>query len=325
MPIKLNHLKGIVLCLIIALLAKWINKALAIGAVTLAILIGMIIRNTIKLPTSFTPGIVFSEKKILSLAIICLGVNLNYTVIQNLGFQTVLMIVTTLTITLLTAILLGRRLGFSSKMSWLIGIGSGVCGSAAIAASEKIIDANEADVGLSIASINFLGTLGLFALPFLGTALFQNNHASSGVLIGNTLQAVGHVVASGFALGPAAGQTALIVKMVRVLMLTPLIFVLIALFSKRTSKTTNKKLNVPFFIVGFVLFSLIPTFKLLPGDIIQIISQTGKYLLMIAMAGIGLKITFSNLLKQGKEAILLGSLVFLVQIAMSGLAVYFLF
>lgn len=326
MAIKPNIIAGLILCVVIGLLAKWLNQSITIGSVALAILLGILIRNVIKLPSSFTPGIIFSEKKILSFAIVLMGVNLNYTVLKHLGFKSLALIVIALTLTILVAVILGQVFKFNSKLAWLIGIGSGVCGSAAIAATEKIIDANETDVGLSIASINFLGTLGLFGLPILGTTLFHDNHMQSGILIGNTIQAVGHVVASAFLLSPEAGQTALVIKMARVLMLTPLVFLLIAFCAKKASSKTKKKTaGIPFFIIGFVLMSLIPTFNLLPESAIKIISQTSKYALMVAMAGIGLKITFASILKEGKAALLLGVLVFAFQIALNGIAIWALF
>jgi uncharacterized integral membrane protein (TIGR00698 family) len=135
------------------------------------------------------------------------------------------------------------------------------------------------------------------------------------------LQAIGQVVAAGFSVDEIAGQTATIVKMGRILMLTPLIFTLIFIFSRKNTGATEgektKKIGIPLFIVGFTVLSLVPTFGLLSDSSIQVISNIGRYALIIAMAAIGLKISFASILKDGKKALLIGSLIFIVQIVFS--------
>lgn len=257
-----------------------------------------------------------------------MGVNLNFQILRELSYKTGLLILAGMSVTILSSIFLARVFKFSGEFALLLGIGSGVCGSSAIAATEQLVGAKEEEVGLSIAIVNFLGTLGIFLLPFIGSTIFNFSGINSGILIGNTLQAVGQVTAAGFSISEVTGQTATIIKMGRILMLTPIILMFV--FSNKISGNATKSKgaktrSIPLFIVGFILFSLIPTFGLLSDENIKLISVISKHALIVAMAGVGLKITFANIIRDGKGALQMGSLVFVLQIIFSTSMVYILF
>jgi len=316
---------GIALCIAIGLAALWMTDYIPIGTVTIAIIVGMIVGNTAKLDGRLTKGIKFSEKQVLAFAIALMGVNLDYLILKELGYQAILLVIVGIAVTVGTSVVLARLFKLDTRLALLLGIGNGICGSSAIAATEQIIGAESKDVGLSIAIVNFLGTIGLFLLPVVGTAVLHLNDINAGLLIGNTLQAVGQVVAAGFSVSDLSGQTATIVKMSRILMLTPVIFILITIFARRNTSSGGtgkaKTQTVPLFIVGFILFSLIPTFHLLPQAYVAILSQASHYALIVAMAGIGLKTTIASILRDGKSALLIGSLTFAVQIIFSSSAI----
>jgi len=150
----------------------------------------------------------------------------------------------------------------------------------------------------------------------------------SAFLIGDTLQAIGQVVASGFSINANVGHTATIIKMMRILMLTPVVLGLIVVFhQRRKNNNTNsfQKESFPFFIIGFILMSLIPTFQLLPKNWINVVGKASHYFLVIAMVGIGLKVSFSSILKNGKKALLVGGLVFLFQVLFGIILIEMLF
>jgi len=315
---------GVLLCTLIGALATWVATYVPIGAVATAIIFGILIGNLTTLKSSFTPGISFSEKHILSVAIALLGVKLNFQILSELGYKSILLVVCALGLTLVTSLLLAKLLKFDRKFALLLGIGNGVCGSSAIAATEKIMGTSEEEVGLSVAIVNFLGTLGIFLLPFIGKFVLGLSDVNAGVLAGNTLQAVGQVVAAGFSISDSAGQIATIIKMTRILMLFPLVLILIFVFSgnKIRGQQKVKQPPVPLFIIGFVLFSLVPSLNLLPVEQIKILGHISHYALVIAMAGIGLKIKFQSILRDGKSALTIGALIFTVQILFSSVAVY---
>jgi uncharacterized integral membrane protein (TIGR00698 family) len=309
------------LCALIGVLAVFFADSVPLGAVTLAIILGIAVGNITSVGSSLGKGIDFTERRFLPFAIALMGVNLNFLILTELGVKSILIIVAAMGVAIFSSIALGRIFNFDSKFALLLGIGNGVCGSSAIVATEQIIGAKKEDVGLSIAIVNFLGTIGIALLPLISSVLLELNSINSGLLIGNTLQAIGQVVAAGFSIDEIAGQTATIVKMGRILMLTPLIFTLIFIFSRKkvapAEGKKTKKIGIPLFIVGFTLLSLVPTFGLLSESSIQLISDIGRYALIIAMAAIGLKISFASILKDGKKALLLGSLIFIVQIVFS--------
>ncbi len=321
-PSKLGSLfkkygSGIGLCLAMGIVAKFLAISIPIGAVALAIIMGIIIGNLGRPGPAFVAGIGFCEKHILSFAIALMGVKLDFTILRNLGYESVLLVISGVIFTLSSALVAGKLFHLDRKFALLLGIGSGICGSSAIAATEKIIGNSEEEVGLSVAIVNALGTLGIFLLPFMASMVLGFSDLNSGLLVGNTLQAVGQVVAGGFAISDVAGQTATIIKMTRILMLFPVVFFLIFVFSKQTRTDHINKPKIPGFIVGFILFSLVPTFNLLPGRWISLLGKSSHIALIVAMAGIGLKITFQSILQNGKSALATGGLIFLLQIIFS--------
>jgi uncharacterized integral membrane protein (TIGR00698 family) len=314
---------GIVLCVAIGLLAVFVGSYLPVGAVVVAIILGIIVGNTIKLKDVFKGGITFCEKHVLSLAIAMMGINLNFMILQKLGFKSIVLVVCAMLVTILTALLLGKIFKLNKTFAILLGIGNGVCGSSAIAATEKVIGAKEEEVGLSIAIVNFYGALGIFIIPFVAKVICNFDYFNSGILAGNTLQAVGQVVAAGEFIGGVAKEIATIVKMTRILMLLPIVFILIFCFKQNNSSKDNiKKPKIPLFIIGFVFFSLLPTFGLVSAEQVKIIGKISSYLLIVAMSGIGLKITFRSILNNGRLALLIGGFIFLVQIVFSSVAIW---
>ncbi len=319
----MDKLAGIILSVIIAVVAVVISQFLPIGSVALAIIVAAIFANIVSIPKKFDAGITFSEKTLLAWAIALMGINLNFSVLESLGFSTIFIIIIALVATILFAVLLGKLLNFEKHFALMLGIGNGICGSAAIAATKNIIGLNQQNTALSVAIVNFLGTVGIFVLPAIG-AMLSFSDVQIGVLIGNTLQAVGHVVASGFAVNETVGQSSTIVKMGRVLLLTPVLFVLIYVMFKNKANThasSNIFSQIPLFIVGFVVFSIVATLQILPENIEHLIAQTSKYLLLLAMSAIGLKISFKHIKEHGGKALTIGTYIFIFQIVFSSVLI----
>ncbi len=325
MTFKVN-ITGFLVCTLLASLATYVSAFIHIGAVSNAIILGFIIGNILKLPANTKKGIDFCATNILSVAIAFMGLKLNFLILQELGFKSIAFVVMALIITIITALVLGKIFKLNSSLALLLGIGNAVCGSSAIAATEKIIGAKEEDVGLSIAIVNFLGSIGIFLVPFLAVHLFKMNELHSGMLIGNTLQAVGQVVAAGFSISDSAGQVATIIKMARILMLLPLFFVLIPLYrNKQVMEISDvKKPGIPLFIIGFIFCSIIASSDILNQKMIIFGNQFSHILLMVAMAGIGLKIKIQSILQNGFNALLTASLIFIIQLLFSSLILYLL-
>ena len=313
MKILKSYFKGLILSIIIAVVA-WLSAfIIPIGSVAIAIILGVIVGNLVKLDGSYSMGITYSEKTLLGYAIALMGINLDFGVLAALGLKTILIVILGMVVTIYSAVLLGRLLGVDKKFALLLGIGNGVCGASAISASAPVVKADKHSIGISIAIVNLLGTFGIFLVPFIAFS-FGLNEIDAGILVGNTLQAVGQVTAGGFSISHDAGVSATAVKMGRVLLLTPLIFILIYMFHVKSSDENIKGAKVPRFIIVFVLMSLVSSFGLVSDEIKAIISNASHILLIVAMAAIGLKIHFSSIKSDGKVALKLASIVFAIQI-----------
>ncbi len=316
--------KGILLTFFIALLAIYISQFIEnLGGVTLAIILGLIIGNVFKISKDYSSGIKFVEKKVLALAIMLMGLKLEINVLKELGLSSIIMIITMVAITILTGLIVGKLFGLNKKFSLLIGVGNAICGSSAIAASAPVIGNTEEEIGLSISVVNLLGTIGIFLLPFITTLLGFDN-TNSGLMIGSTLQATGQVVAAGFSINELVGKVATIVKMGRILTLGPVVILLSFLYfrQKDNSIKTKSKIKIPPFIIGFLIFSIISSLKIMPDYFISTLKNFSSILLTIAMAAIGLKIKISTLFDQGPKALLVGITIVIIQITTATLLIF---
>ena len=305
---------GLLLISIIAVLSFFISHYISIGVVAIAILLSMIVANTRSLDIKYQKGINFAQKSLLSFAIALLGIKLDFSILLSLGFKTIFIIIIGMIITIYSAVIIGKRLGIDAKLSALIGIGNAVCGSSAIAATSPILKANKETIGISVAIVNLLGTVGIFLLPFIAF-IFHFNNIDSAILIGNTLQAVGQVTASGFGVNEIVGVGATTVKMGRVLLLTPLVLGLIYFLPKSDGIKTKAK--VPLFIIFFIIFSLISSFSLVSDNIQNIIGNISHISLLLAMSGIGLGIRFNGIGSKAKDGLKLAIIVFAIQITLT--------
>jgi len=314
----MKKIYGILLSLGIALLSMVLSGLVPIGSVAIAIILGAVFGNSIKIPSKFNEGITFSEKILLAIAISLMGIHLDFNVLGELGFNTILIIIISLVSTLFFTVYLAKKKGFDKDLGLILGIGNAICGSAAIAATKDIVKLNKDKAALAIAIVNLLGTVGLFVLPFIGILLGLSD-VEIGILLGNTLQSVGHAVAAGFGVNETVGQSATIVKMGRILLLTPVILWLIYIVSKENAKKreNTNKFQVPSFVLGFIFFSLLATTGILPQAIEEGIAFICKMTLLVAMSAIGLKISFKAIKESGWDAFVFTGYIFKFQILLS--------
>jgi len=207
----------------------------------------------------------------------------------------------------------------------MIGIGNGVCGSSAIAATSGVAKVNSNDIGISIALVNLMGTIGIFLAPALAHLLGFTD-IQAGIYTGNTLQAVGQAVAAGFSISPEAGHYATVVKMGRVLLLVPLVLILIYIAKREHTKSSDEvaakaKVGVPSFILWFVGFSVVASLGWLPKEVEAYISTVSHYITLIAMSAIGLMIHFGTIVKSAGTAFKVSSLLFALQLIFSALLI----
>jgi len=310
-----------------------------IEPVMMAIVLGMIVSNARALPKVLQPGLKFSVKKLLPLGIVLLGARLNFREMVKVGADGLLLSIVETVVALLLLYILTRLLRLPHKLGVLLGIGTAICGGTAIVATAPVIEAEEKDVAFSVATVTLLGLIAMFTMPFIGHFLALNSK-QFGLWAGLAIHQTPQVVAAGFAYSPEAGQTATIVKLARVCLLAPVVFLVGLVYARQKLKNTGvreqKHINYvhlfPMFVLGFLAMALLKTGGLLPdltfhiekvwflngGDhtasLAGVFEQISKILITISMAGVGLETKFSAMRQTGMKP-LVASLVAVVILA----------
>lgn len=315
-PIRL-HISGITLCTATAALAMMVaSQSSTVGAATLAILAGVAITNAIKIPASLKPGVGICEKKMLELAVVLMGLQLQFDLLMNAGRIALITIATALGSAFVVTWFICQFSKGHKIPAIFLGIGTAICGSSAIAAATPLFPAHKDTAAFSIGTINLLGIFGLFGLPFLAETLGFGTEETA-ALIGGSLQAVGHVAAATLPLGEAVSQLAIPIKMGRVAMLAPTLIIMVTLFrSNQTDTQSTKTLKFPWYLYGFVLTALIGLTGLLPVTINHGLNSAGDMLLNIAMVAIGLQLRLAKIKDKLSSTMLTACAIWSVQITL---------
>ena len=219
-------LPGFIVSIIIALVSMSISNIIPrIGAATIAILLGIIVGNLFLNQKIFQSGYKFSESNLLSYSIVLLGGTLSISKLIDLGFNGIIFVIIQMTITIVGALYIGKKLGFDQNFRMLMASGNAVCGSSAIAATAPVIEANDTDKGISITVVNVTGIFLMFLLPIISGFLYNYETTQTSAMIGGTLQSVGQVVASGAMVNEEVKDLATIYKIVRVILLIAVVFI----------------------------------------------------------------------------------------------------
>lgn len=303
-------LPGIVLAVVIALPAYLIGTLFPIvGSPVLGILSGMLLSSFWRRPVLFDDGIKYTSKKVLQYSVVLMGFGLDLFNIIKVGGQTLELLIFTLAAAFLTAYIAGKLLRIEGKIQTLIGVGTAICGGAAIAAAAPVIDANEKEVAHAISTIFLFNVMAAFLFPFLGHVMGMNDQ-SFGLWTGTAVNDTSSVVAAGYTFSHAAGNLAVIVKLTRTLMIVPVTLVLAFYYSRKTAQKKQSGYHFskifPWFVLGFVMTSVISTFLPIPTAAINVLVQCGKYLIVMAMVSIGLNTNVVKLIKNGGKSIVLG-------------------
>ncbi len=298
---------GVFIVMILALPAWLLGTFIPlIGGPVFGILFGMIAAFW-KRPTIYDTGIRFTAKIILQASIILLGFEMNLFNVFKVGSQSLYIIIFTLTTAFITAWLVGRSLKLPGNTSILIGVGTAICGGSAIAATAPVISASEKDVAYSISTIFLFNIAAVFIFPFIGHLLAMSN-IGFGMWAGTAINDTSSVVAAGYSYSNEAGNFATIVKLTRALMIVPITLAL-AIFTARKN-SHNGSFNIvkifPWFILGFLVASIINTIGFISPSICTFFAEIGKFLIIMALTAIGLTTHLKSLISNGMKPILLG-------------------
>ena len=312
---------GAALALGIACIAKWLETLESsaglhlIGASVIALFIGMAINAFFQPNKTTAPGIKFTSKKVLKFAIVLLGASLNIRTVLTVGRFSLTVMLFTLATCFGLGALIGRALGLNWKTSSLINAGTGICGGSAIAAIAPVIEADDMDIAYGMSATFLFDTVMIVVFPLLGRWLGLSDAAFS----------------------EAAGDFATMVKLTRTLAIIPAVLVFAAinlhLKKKESAQANGVKVSIrsifPWFILAFLAMSLLTSLGLLPAGLVSGLKTISKFLMVAALAAIGLNTNFKSLCRSGAKPMLHGfiisTLVVLVAIGveyMIGIAPY---
>ena len=317
-----HFIPGLALSAVITGAAVWIGNIPAVAgvgmsALTLAILFGMVIGNTIypKLWQSCDGGVLFAKQHLLRLGIILYGFRLTFAQIADVGVSGIIIDALTLCSTFMMACWLGQKVfGLDKHTSWLIGAGSSICGAAAVLATEPVVKAEASKVTVAVATVVIFGTLAIFIYPAMYPLLAHwFSPEAYGIYIGSTMHEVAQVVAAGHAVTPETENAAVIAKMLRVMMLAPFLLFMAARVKQLApaGATEKSKITIPWFAILFIVVTIFNSFHLLPNSIVQMLITLDTILLAMAMAALGVTTHVSALKKAGAKPLMMALVLFI--------------
>lgn len=287
------------------------------SALTLAILFGMVVGNTVY-PKIWQPcdgGVIFAKQHLLRLGIILYGFRLTFAQIADVGVSGILIDVLTLSSTFFIACFLGQKVfGLDKHTSWLIGAGSSICGAAAVLASEPVVKAEASKVTVAVATVVIFGTIAIFLYPAMYPLLAHwFTPETYGIYMGSTMHEVAQVVAAGHAVSPDAENAAVIAKMLRVMMLAPFLIFLAARVKQLAPAggSEKSKITIPWFAILFIVVAVFNSFHLLPKAMVDMLVTLDTVLLAMAMAALGVTTHVSALKKAGAKPLLMALVLFI--------------
>ncbi|MBI4625004.1 MAG: YeiH family putative sulfate export transporter [Verrucomicrobia bacterium] len=331
-------LAGVSLCAGIALVAMAVTQlplwpfTLAGGRhplepVMLAILLGMVVGNAGVPLQPLQAGIKLVARKVLAIGIVLLGARLNFLDVLRVGMSGIVLTLVEVGLALAIMVLLTRWLGLSTRLGTLIGVGTAICGGTAIVATAPVIEADEKDVVFSVATVTLLGLVAMVVLPFVAHLLAMGEK-DFGLWAGLAIHQTPQVIASGFAFGERAGETATVVKLARVCLLAPVVF-FVGLWYARTrpgmaAHKIHRRNLFPVFVLGFLAMALARSLGLLPALTVQLADgslfgahdwrvnlpqaaqRISEYCIVASMAAVGLETKFSALRRTGLQPFFAG-------------------
>jgi len=328
-------LPGLAVSILISLISQFLAGFLpTLGAALIAILLGMLLGNTLLNRPELEKGTKFSEKRLLEYAIVLNGLILDFQVLKSAGVKGFVFIILQMSLTIFVTYNLGKYFGFGKRFALLMGAGNAVCGSSAIGTVSPIVQANNKEKGISITIVNLTGTALMILLPLLGAVLYGSDTLRTSALIGGTVQSVGQVVAAAKLVNDEVVTLATVFKLMRVLLIIA-VAVLYgrmnmnegeSLFTRKKRAGINEEsvnspaavsYGVPWFLTGFVVFFLIRSFIGVPDSILIASKAISTQFEVAALAAIGMRVKFADIIKEGPKAMLYGLTVGAVQVLMA--------
>lgn len=318
-----SMLHGVLLITLFSCAAFYIGdmdfvKSLSLSPMIVGIVLGMLYANSLRnnLPDTWVPGIQFCSKRVLRFGIILYGFRLTFQNVLDVGLPAILIDAIVVTLTICGGVLVGKLLKMDKDIALLASVGSGICGAAAVLGAESAIKAKPYKTAVAVSTVVIFGTLAMFVYPVLyRNGVFDLNPQQMGIYTGSTVHEVAHVVGAGNAMGPEVSNSAIIVKMIRVMMLVPVLLV-ISFFMMRAAMKSGEgssrgKINMPWFAILFLVVIAFNSFDLLPTGLVDFINTFDTFLLTMAMTALGAETSIDKFRKAGFKPFVLAFILFI--------------
>ena len=318
-----SMLHGVLLITLFSCAAFYIGdmdfvKSLSLSPMIVGIVLGMLYANSLRnnLPDTWVPGIQFCSKRVLRFGIILYGFRLTFQNVLDVGLPAILIDAIVVTLTICGGVLVGKLLKMDKDIALLASVGSGICGAAAVLGAESAIKAKPYKTAVAVSTVVIFGTLAMFVYPVLyRNGVFDLNPQQMGIYTGSTVHEVAHVVGAGNAMGPEVSNSAIIVKMIRVMMLVPVLLV-ISFFMMRAAMKSGEgssrgKINMPWFAILFLVVIAFNSFDLLPAGLVDFINTFDTFLLTMAMTALGAETSIDKFRRAGFKPFVLAFILFI--------------
>ena len=319
-----RHIPGLVVAGLVALAASWLAEHYHAPVMLFALLLGIAV-NFLSEDARCRPGIDFASRTILRLGVALLGMRITFDQLQSLGVGPLLLTIAAVAATICAGWLLSRAARLDASFGVLTGGAVAICGASAALAIAAVLPKgphHERDTVMTVVAVTALSTVAMIIYPLLVHALGFDSHAA-GIFLGATIHDVAQVVGAGYSVSAQAGDTATIVKLFRVALLLPAVFVISFAFRKRaaTDEQADRPPLLPAFLVAFALLVAINSTGKVPEAVTAALQGASRWCLVLAIASLGTKTSLGDLAKVGWKpvALIVGETVFVAVVVLAGL------
>lgn len=317
-----SMLHGVLLITLFSCAAFYIGdmafvKSLSFSPMIVGIILGMLYANSLRnnLPETWVPGIQFCSKRILRIGIILYGFRLTFQNVVEVGIPAICIDAIIVAVTICGGVMIGRLMKMDRGIALLTSVGSGICGAAAILGTESAIKVKPYKTAVAVSTVVIFGTIAMFLYPILyRNGIVDLTPQEMGIFTGSTVHEVAHVVGAGNAMGKEVSDPAIIVKMIRVMMLVPVLLIISYSVMKAAVKSGDAsgrgKISMPWFAILFLVVIGFNSLDLLPAGLVDFINTFDTFLLTMAMTALGAETSIDKFRKAGAKPFILAFILF---------------
>ena len=317
-----SMLHGVLLITLFSCAAFYIGdmafvKSLSFSPMIVGIILGMLYANSLRnnLPETWVPGIQFCSKRILRIGIILYGFRLTFQNVVEVGIPAICIDAIIVAVTIYGGVMIGRLMKMDRGIALLTSVGSGICGAAAILGTESAIKVKPYKTAVAVSTVVIFGTIAMFLYPILyRNGIVDLTPQEMGIFTGSTVHEVAHVVGAGNAMGKEVSDPAIIVKMIRVMMLVPVLLIISYSVMRAAVKSGDAsgrgKISMPWFAILFLVVIGFNSLDLLPAGLVDFINTFDTFLLTMAMTALGAETSIDKFRKAGAKPFILAFILF---------------